>query len=85
MNENGLVRGREVSRLLTCTRFVGRVDENWVFLVVDLDKILLVICARSVSLTRDSFIIGTRKLGFLFVICRRSVRYVDEKWGFLLE
>jgi hypothetical protein len=77
----GLVRGREVGFLLA-REFVGHVDENWVFLVVDLHKIyLLVICARSVSLARDSFNIGTRKSCFLYVICTRFVRYVDEKWG----
>lgn len=79
MNENGLVRGREVGSSYlheirwTCGRELGLLSRR-------LAQDLLVICARSVSLARDSFSIGTRKLGFFFVFCRRFVRYADEKW-----
>jgi len=80
MNENGFGSWTR-SRFLTCTRIRWTCGRELGLLSRRLAQGLLVICARSVSLARDSFIIGTRKLGFLFVICRRFVRYVDEKWG----
>ncbi len=68
------------SMFLTCTRFVGRVDENWVFLVVDLHKIcssfVREVCLlheiRS-SLGRENWVSCSWFAG--------SVRYVDENWG----
>ncbi len=67
------------SRFLTCTRFVGRVDENWVFLVADLHKIcssfVREVCLlheiRS-ALGRENWVSSSCSAGDSFVMQTRS-------------